>query len=167
MILDQHLCLAYGLIQSFIKMRKKIYQHFFNRDLIRLKEELNLYKEESQIWELKGEITNTSGNLALHLIGNLNHFIGAIIGKTGFIRQRPAEFTTKNIARINLLADIDNTILIVNNSLEPLTDEDFEKDYPLEKNEKIVSIEHMLIHLIGHLNYHLGQINYHRRLLEN
>ncbi len=140
---------------------------FFERDLIKLKEEINLYKEESTLWILKGDILNTPGNLCLHLTGNLKHFIGATLGNTGYVRDRDSEFALKNIPRKDLIADIDNTIKIVIDTINKIPDADFEKTFPLEKHGKIISTENMLIHLFGHLNYHLGQINYHRRLVQN
>ncbi len=140
---------------------------FFERDLIKLKEEINLYKEESTLWILKGDIFNTAGNLCLHLTGNLKHFIGSTLGNTGYVRDRDSEFALKNIPRKDLIADIDNTIKIVIDTINKMPDADFEKTFPLEKHGKIITTENMLIHLFGHLNYHLGQINFHRRLVQN
>lgn len=146
-------------------MLKNTLLEFFERDLIKLKEEINLYKDENSLWTLKGEIANTAGNLCLHLIGNLNHFIGATLGNTGFVRDRDSEFALKNIARKNLVEEIENTTKIVLDTINKIPDADFEKKFPLEKHGKEVTIENMLIHLFGHFNYHLGQINYHRRLI--
>ena len=139
----------------------------FERDLNKLKEEINLYSEESKIWVLKGEIKNSAGNLALHLIGNLNHFIGAILGNSGYLRNRDAEFSDKNIPRAEMINNIDKTIVVIKSSLSKISDEDLKKDYPVKvlKDKVTMRIEFFLIHLLGHLNYHLGQINYHRRLL--
>ena len=138
---------------------------FHERDLLKLKEEINLYKSESDLWVVKNEISNSAGNLCLHLIGNLNHFIGATLGNTGYIRTRELEFSSKNIPRTQLIAGIDKTIDVVKNTLGKLAEEDYKKDFPLLKHDKVVSTEHMLLHLLTHLSYHLGQINYHRRLL--
>jgi hypothetical protein len=138
----------------------------FERDLRRLKNEIELYKDEDNLWVVKEGISNTAGNLCLHIIGNLNHFIGAILGHTGYVRYRDDEFNLKNILRQDIITNLDNCILIVNETLKKLTTDDLEKDFPLEKHGTIVSTEHMLIHLYGHLSYHLGQINYHRRLLD-
>ena len=139
----------------------------FGRDLNKLKEEINLYSEESKIWVLKGEIKNSAGNLALHLIGNLNHFIGAILGNSGYLRNRDAEFSDKNIPRAEMINNIDKTIVVIKSSLSKISDEDLKKDYPVKvlKDKVTMKTVYFLIHLLGHLNYHLGQINYHRRLL--
>lgn len=139
---------------------------FFERDLQKLKTEINLYKDEANLWLLRDGISNSAGNLCLHLVGNLNHFIGATLGHTGYIRHREDEFSLKNIPRQDLVTNIENCILIVGNTINKLSPEDFEKDFPLEKHDRIVSTTHMLVHLLAHLSYHLGQINYHRRLLD-
>lgn len=137
----------------------------FERDLNKLKDEIRLYKDEKSLWIVKNEISNTAGNLCLHLIGNLNHFIGTTLGHTGFMRNREYEFAAKNIPLKDLINDIDKTTEVVVHTLEKLSSEDFEKDYPLEKHGKIVKTNFMLLHLLTHFNYHLGQINYHRRLI--
>lgn len=139
---------------------------FFTRDLQKLREEIGLYREEEALWTVRGEIANTAGNLCLHLVGNLNHFIGATLGQTGYVRQRELEFSRKNVPRGELLAAIDDTIRVVENTLQQLDGHALERDFPLEKHGRTVSVEHMLLHLFGHLNYHLGQVNYHRRLLD-
>jgi len=139
--------------------------HFFLRDLIKLKEEVDLYKSESDLWVVKGEINNSGGNLCLHIIGNLNHFIGATLGNTGYVRMRDLEFSSKNIPREKILEDLDAVIAVVKNTLTKLSASDYQRDFPLLKHDKEVSTEHMLLHLLTHLNYHLGQVNYHRRLL--
>ncbi|MBK8520236.1 MAG: DUF1572 family protein [Chitinophagaceae bacterium] len=138
----------------------------FERDLQRLKTEIELYKDEDNLWVLKKGISNTAGNLCLHVIGNLNHFIGATLGKTGYVRYRDDEFNLKNIPRQDLLTNINNCSLILKNIFLKLSDADMDKDFPLEKHGAIVSNLHMLMHLYAHLSYHLGQINYHRRLLD-
>ena len=138
----------------------------FERDLQRLKNEIELYKDEENLWVLKEGISNTAGNLCLHLPGNLNHFIGATLGNTGYVRHRDDEFSLKNIPRQDLVINIANCILVVRNTFSELSDADMEKDFPLEKHGTIVSNMHMLMHLYAHLSYHLGQINYHRRLLD-
>ena len=147
-------------------MLKDALIEIFDRDLLKLKEEISLYKEEHLLWITEKNISNSTGNLALHLIGNLNHFIGATLGNTGYIRERDKEFSDKNIPKTKILMAIDDTIIVVNKTISNLSLEDFEKDFPLEKHGKIVRVDYMLLHLIWHLSYHLGQINYHRRLVD-
>lgn len=138
----------------------------FERDLKRLKVEITAYKDESNLWLLDKEINNTAGNLCLHLVGNLNHFIGAVIGGTGYIRQRDLEFSLKDVPREDMLQQVDDTMLMVDLVLKALPLEALEDTYPLEVFKKPMTTEYFLVHLTTHLSYHLGQINYHRRLLD-
>lgn len=138
-------------------------QHF-ERDLLKLKEEITLYKNESDVWILKGDIKNSAGTLTLHIIGNLKHFIGAQLGNTGYLRNRDKEFSDRNIPREILLKEIDEVIAMVQKVLPVITDEKFNSEYPIEFLKEKRSVGEILFILYGHLNYHLGQINYHRRL---
>jgi uncharacterized damage-inducible protein DinB len=139
----------------------------FSRDLLKLKTEIELYKDEKNIWITDKDIANSGGNLCLHLIGNLNTYIGREIGKTNYIRNRDLEFSQKNVAREELINKIDDTIAVVQQALDKMTEEEFDKEYPLLVFDKKTSMEYFLMHLVAHLSYHLGQINYHRRLLDN
>ncbi|TPG41586.1 DinB family protein [Flavobacterium pectinovorum] len=138
----------------------------FDRDLNKLKVEIESYQNESQIWAIDKQVSNSAGNLCLHLIGNINHFIGNQIGKTDYVRDRPLEFSLKNIPKAELIAKIEDTILVVDKTLDTVTHEDLEKIYPLIVFEKEMTTGFFLVHLSTHLAYHLGQINYHRRLLD-
>ena len=138
----------------------------FERDLSRVIDELNLYQSESNIWKVEGNISNSAGNLALHLIGNLKTYIGKELGNLDYVRNRDLEFADKNVPREKIVADLSDTIAIIKESLRSLSDEDLKKDYPLLVLSERTSTEYFLVHLATHLNYHLGQINYHRRLIE-
>jgi uncharacterized damage-inducible protein DinB len=138
----------------------------FERDLNKLIVEINLYKDENSLWIIKEGIGNSAGNLCLHLIGNLNHFIGAALGNSGYVREREKEFSLKDIPRKELVSNIEKTIAVVKESLSKLAAADFEKDFPIEIFGKPQKTDFILIHLTTHLTYHLGQINYHRRLLD-
>jgi hypothetical protein len=94
------------------------------RDLEKLKQEISLYKDENKIWVIDGNIANTAGNLCLHLVGNLNTYIGAEIGKTGYVRNRELEFSIKNVSRQELIKKIEDTISVVNSSLDKLNEQD-------------------------------------------
>lgn len=146
-------------------MLKEALIEIFERDLKKLITEIGLYKDEKDLWIVKGEISNSAGNLCLHLIGNLNHFIGATLGNSGYVRHRDAEFNLKNILRRQLITDVEHCSAIVKETLNKLPEEDLKKNFPLEPFGKIVNNTEMLLHLYGHLTYHLGQINYHRRLV--
>lgn len=148
-------------------MLKESLKSLFSRDLNKLKSEIEQYQNERNIWLIDKNIANSAGNLCLHLVGNLNAFVGAELGKTGYVRDRPLEFLLKDVSRTELISKIDATIQVVNESMNSLTEQDLESDYPLVKVvEGGSSVAFMLIHLAGHLAYHLGQVNYHRRLLD-
>ncbi len=139
----------------------------FKRDLDRLKGEIESYNDEKNLWVLKDGISNCAGNLCLHLVGNLNHFIGAEFGKSGYVRQRDLEFSLKDVPRTELIKQVNEVKLIVENTLKTLTHDDLQKEYSRRVFEDKMTTEFFLTHLTTHLAYHLGQINYHRRLLDS
>ncbi|SEM72859.1 Protein of unknown function [Chryseobacterium taichungense] len=147
-------------------MRTASLQSLFTRDLNKLKTEIESYQNEETIWKTDKNISNSAGNLCLHLVGNLNNYIGAELGNSGYIRNRELEFSLKDVPRTELIQQIERTIEIVNSSLERLSTEDLQKNYPSEPLGYEMTTGYFLIHLYGHLSYHLGQINYHRRLLD-
>ena len=135
------------------------------RDLTNLETEIRSYQNEFDLWKLDGDIKNTAGNLTLHICGNLQHFIGAVIGQDGYVREREQEFGKKDVSSTDLLAEIEQTKNAITSALDLLSDKDLEASYPIEVFGKPMTFSYFLIHLTGHLMYHLGQINYHRRLL--
>lgn len=139
----------------------------FQRDLARIRQEISLYSSERTIWVVEKNIANSAGNLCLHLIGNLNTYIGAEFGKTGYIRQRELEFSRKDVPRSELLAMIDETMRVVELGLSNVTETQLADEYPMLVFDRPTSTEYFLVHLTTHLTYHLGQINYHRRLLDS
>ena len=142
-------------------------QKIFKRDLEKLKQEIASYREESNLWKVDKSIANSSGNLCLHLVGNLNAYIGAEIGKTGYVRNRDLEFSQKNIPQEQLVRMIEDAIVLVGDDLSKLNENDLEREYPLLVFKEKTSTGYFLIHLAVHLGYHLGQVNYHRRLLDS
>jgi hypothetical protein len=138
----------------------------FERDLDKLIKEVSAYQSESNMWITDKEIRNSGGNLAIHLCGNLQHFIGGVLGNTGYIRNRDFEFRGKDVPRDAVLEEIGRTKSTVLKVLHEIEAPVLQEPYPLEVLGFQMSTEFFLIHLSGHLNYHLGQINYHRRLLD-
>jgi uncharacterized damage-inducible protein DinB len=138
----------------------------FDRDIEKVKQELTLYRNEENIWKTQKNIKNSGGNLVLHLTGNLKHFIGAILGDSGYIRTRDAEFSDKNIPVQDMVRQLDEVKTMIHNTFARLSQEDLEKKYPVNVFGYEMNTLYFLMHLIAHLNYHLGQINYHRRLLD-
>lgn len=141
-------------------------KNLYVRDLTKLKQELALYSSEEHIWRIDHTILNAAGNLCLHLIGNLNTYIGAEFGNTGYIRNRPEEFSLKNIPRTELIGQIDSTITMLEDVVGSLSEDQLKSEYPQFVLTGKTSTEYFLVHLAMHLSYHLGQVNYHRRLLD-
>jgi uncharacterized damage-inducible protein DinB len=137
----------------------------FEQDLGKLAEEVKSYKDEKQIWQTKGEIKNSAGNLCLHLVGNLNHFFGAIIRKSAYVRNREVEFSKKDISAAELINEIRLAENVVIETLNNLKDDDLKEIYPVQVFGAPMTTGYFILHLYGHLNYHLGQVNYHRRLI--
>ena len=147
----------------------QILKDLYDRDLNKLRTEIESYSNEANLWLVDGEIPNSGGNLALHLVGNLKHFIGALLGGSGYVRTRDLEFSTKDTPRAELLRMIDETIADVATGLDRVTAEQLEAEYPIvvfADRTGPMTTGWFLIHLATHLGYHLGQINYHRRMLD-
>ncbi len=138
----------------------------YKRDLNKLKSEVLAYTYEKNLWTTTDGISNCGGNLCLHLIGNLNAFIGAELGNSGYVRQRELEFSQKDVPKTTLISQIESTMLMVDNTLEKLSEEDLSNEYPIVVFKEPMTTGYFLMHLATHLTYHLGQVNYHRRLLD-
>jgi len=141
-------------------------QTLFDRDLHKLRVEIESYRREEAIWQVGKSISNSAGNLCLHLIGNLNTYIGAELGGSGYIRHRELEFSQKDVPRTELVEGIEATRIVVAATLARLSDEQLSQEYPVLVFENKTSTGYFLMHLATHLTYHLGQVNYHRRLLD-
>ncbi|CAN5312956.1 hypothetical protein BH09BAC3_BH09BAC3_11200 [soil metagenome] len=139
-------------------------QTIFIRDLNKLEAELLLYPFEELLWNVQPGITNPAGNLCLHLCGNLQYYIGAVLGKSGYLRNRENEFAAKNISRENLLEEIAATKKAIERTLSSIGEKELASEYPQHVLGYPMSTSFFLIHLAAHLGYHLGQVNYHRRL---
>ncbi|MBJ6111861.1 DinB family protein [Hymenobacter sp. BT523] len=137
----------------------------FARDLDKLRQEIEAYQTEAALWRTAPGISNSAGNLCLHLMGNLNTYIGAELGRTGYVRNRELEFSQQGVPRAELVARIDATRAVVAAALARLSDEQLHQQYPVVVFESEMTTGYFLVHLATHLAYHLGQINYHRRLV--
>ena len=158
-------CLYFAIlkIKKMINSIKEVYL----KNLNALLNEITLYANEDDLWKTGTGISNSGGNLTLHLIGNLNYFIGTNLGNSGFVRDRDSEFADKDVPKQKLIDDFQVTINMVETTLSGMKDEDINKPYPIDKFGEGKTIGYVLTYLLAHLNYHLGQINYHRRLLNS
>ena len=147
-------------------MNQKELNQLFQRDLEKLGQEISAYQSEEKLWIVDKEIANSAGNLALHLFGNLRTFIGLDLGGIPYERNRDLEFSTKGVSREALLTELEEVKKVVAASIlgldpERMGDRSVHAFFGYQ-----MTIGYFLIHLFGHFSYHLGQINYHRRLLD-
>jgi len=147
-------------------MENNILTEFFERDINKMIDELMLFQNEQNLWKVYGNVKNPAGNLALHIIGGNSYLIGAVLGHTGYIRKREAEFTQKDIEVTALVKGLQQLTTVVTTTLNALSPEDLQKEYPIFFDKPGTTIGYVLTQLLLHLNYHLGQINYLRRVLE-
>ena len=147
-------------------MLNRVLANFYERDIRKLIEEVNLFSDEERLWRTQGAVKNSSGNLVLHIIGGLNYLIGATLARTGYVRNRDQEFIRKGVERKDLVAQLEELIPMINETVTALTPQDMEAEYPVFFDEPKTSISYVLVQLLLHLNYHLGQVNYLRRILE-
>jgi len=144
-------------VQSYIVL--------FERDIQALIKEISAYESNEELWKIGGDLNNSGGNLALHLIGNLRHFIGHVLGDTEYKRERHAEFNSINVPREEIIHGLElasNDVIV---TLENLSESKLESIYPVNVLGYEMTTAYFIGHLYGHLNYHLGQVNYHRRLM--
>jgi uncharacterized damage-inducible protein DinB len=140
-------------------------QILMNRELNSLIDELKLFPDDEIIWDVLPGITNSAGNLTLHLCGNLHHFIGAILGNTGYVRYRESEFSVRSGSREELINHVQGTVQMINSIFPTLTQNTLSAAYPQKVGGVDLSCERFLLHLEVHLSHHLGQIGYLRRIL--
>lgn len=133
------------------------------RDLDSLSDQLNAYTDEADIWRTVPGIANSAGTLALHLAGNIQHFIGAQLGETGYVRDRDAEFGRRDLPRRELLEQIDAARTALETGLSQLEAGALDSPYPLELAGTRAATGQFIVHLVAHLAYHLGQVDYLRR----
>jgi uncharacterized damage-inducible protein DinB len=135
------------------------------RDLRALRREVEAYPTDESLWMTVPAVPNSGGALVRHLCGNLQHFIGAMLGETGYQRNREAEFRGPPVTRPALLAEIDRTGDAVQTTLARLAEARLGQPYPQTLASSHFDTADFLLHLATHLAYHLGQVDYHRRLL--
>ena len=138
----------------------------YDRDIQRLRKEIELFNQDSNLWRTVGQVKNPAGNLCLHLVGNLNTYIGKNLGYTNYVRDRDAEFNSRNVSKQELLDKVEETREVVISTMKKLNNEDVDKKYVEDVFGYEMTNGFFLIHLAAHLSYHLGQVNYIRRILE-
>lgn len=135
------------------------------RDLKALSREIRSFPDDDSLWQTPTGVTNSAGNLAMHLTGNLRHNVGATLGGTDYVRDREAEFGSRGLTREDVVRQVEETIGVVEHVLPQLTVDTLDADYPEAVGGQTLRTKEFLIHLVTHLAYHLGQIDYHRRVV--
>jgi hypothetical protein len=148
-------------------MLATILANFYERDLHKFIYELSLFKSEENLWKTKGSVKNSCGNLALHIIGGTNYLIGNVLANTGYVRDRDQEFMQKDVPRNELIAGLEAVVFLINQTLIAYTQNQLEAEYPILFDGMKRSKVYVLTQLLSHLNYHLGQVNYLRRVFED
>lgn len=136
-----------------------------DRDLDTLRHEIEAYSDEKELWQSAPGISNTAGTLALHLAGNLQHYFGTRLGGTGYVRDRAAEFARRDVPRVELLKEVEAARRAVHAGLAQLSAAQLADEYPEVIAGLRITTAEYLIHLTTHFAYHLGQIDYHRRIV--
>lgn len=138
---------------------------FLRRELRTLRRELEAYPDERLIWALPPGLPNSAGTLALHLAGNLRHYVGAILGGNGYVRNRDEEFAARDVPRAALLEQISEAEAAVESTLPLLNEEQMSLPFPEPIRDQHLQTGDLLVQLAVHLAYHLGQVSYHRRVV--
>ena len=136
-----------------------------DRDLSALRREVEAYTDEAELWGPVPGTTNPAGTLVLHLAGNLQHFFGACLGRTGYLRNREAEFSRRDVPRAELLREIEAARSAVKAGLAKVSSSDLAAEFPEAVANTRLTTGEYLVHLVAHFAYHLGQVDYHRRVL--
>ncbi len=137
----------------------------FRRDLRCLVREVELFPDDATLWRTLPGIANSAGNLALHVAGNLQHFVGAVLGGTGYVRQREREFAKREGSRASVIAELEAAIAAVETGLAAQTEASLAAPFPVPLGGHRLSTRRCLLHLETHLAFHLGQAGYLRRAL--
>ena len=137
----------------------------FRRDLAKLIHQIESFPTDESLWQVLPGVNNPAGNLALHIQGNLREYVGRQLGQLSYIRNRPLEFSARGLSRHEVCDQLTELINSIPAVIENLSDEQLEMEYPEVVLEAATSTRQFLIHLYGHLNWHLGQVNYLRRIL--
>ena len=135
------------------------------RELAAFEREIEMFPDDDTIWQTRPGVTNSAGNLAMHLAGNLQHFIGAVLGKTDYVRDRPLEFSRQAGTRAEVVAELRRAAAVVEDVLPRVTDAQLLQDYPEPLGGATLPMQITLVHLTSHAAFHLGQAGYLRRLL--
>jgi uncharacterized damage-inducible protein DinB len=135
------------------------------RELRALARQIQAYPDDASVWRTSPGVANSAGTLALHLAGNVQHYVGAKLGGAGYKRDRPAEFSRRDVSRTELLQEIERAIAAAEGTFPRLSERDLIADFPEPVGGRTIRTDEFLLHLATHLGWHLGQVDYHRRMV--
>jgi len=135
------------------------------RELRTIQAELDAYPDDASVWRCPPGIENSAGTLTLHLVGNLRHFVGARLGGTAYVRDRDEEFSARDLSRHELRARIAAAMTEVDAALATLDPAVLTAEFPDPVGGVRLATGQFLLHLTAHCGYHLGQLDYHRRIV--
>ena len=135
------------------------------RELRAVANEVRAYPSDEALWRMVPGVANSGGTLALHLAGNLQHFVGKVLGGSAYVRDREDEFGRRGTSRAAVVQEIDAAIAAVEAALAPTNAVQWSAEYPLEVGGRRLTSARFALHLSVHLAYHLGQMDYHRRIV--
>jgi hypothetical protein len=136
-----------------------------SRELRALERELGKYRDEAEVWSLPPGIPNSGGTLALHAAGNLRHFIGGVLGGDSYVRDRDAEFALRGVPRSELVSQLRAAAVAVESTMGRLDPAVLGQPYPLPVANRRINTGEFMLHLTSHLAYHVGQVDFHRRIV--
>jgi hypothetical protein len=140
-------------------------QRLITRELESFQREIELFPDDESVWRTAPGVANSAGNLAMHVCGGLQHFLGTVLGGTGYVRDREAEFGRRHESRAVIVAELRTTIGVVESVLSGPAERWIGKPFPVALYGLQVRTEIFLLHLATHAAFHLGQAGYLRRLL--
>ena len=146
-------------------MLRSVVESVLRRELAAVRRSVEAYPDEATLWADPPGLPNSGGTLVLHVAGNLQHYVGAVLGGSGYVRDRDAEFSRRGVSRAALLGEVDAARRAVERGLAALSDDALSAPYPESFGERSYATGDFLVHLATHLAYHLGQLDYHRRVV--
>ena len=135
------------------------------RELHAFAREVSMFPDDESLFRTAAGVTNSAGNLALHVCGNLRHFVGAVLGGTGYVRNRDLEFQARGGRRADVARELHETAAVVTSALARLSPTALAKPYPQRVGDLELPCRLFLVHLAVHLGFHLGQAGYLRRIV--
>ena len=135
------------------------------RELEGFEREVSLYPDDETLWKTLPGVTNSAGNLAMHVAGNLQHYVGTVLGGTGYVRNRDAEFAPRSGTRAQVVAELRKASGVVRDVLPSVSEETLAGEFPESVMGMRFNASTFLVHLCAHAGFHLGQAGYLRRTL--